>query len=526
MTRARLLVALLALVAIGFAGWHLRQGVWPLLIETVTPGGVPVTIFRPGFRPVEGPVVVIAHGFAGSQQLMLPLAVTLARQGHVVVTFDFPGHGRNAAPLPGGIRDDRRASAALLAALGTVEAFARQLPRALPGGRDSVLLLGHSMGGDIVLRHAVARGEAVAGTIAISSFGSAIGPGAAPRNLLAMVGGWEPAMLRHAARRMAASGLPEGADMEPGITYGRFADGSARRLAVIPGVEHIAVLYGAKGLETAALWADGVAGRAPAPVAVLDARGPWIGLLILGLVMLAWPLAALLPRADRGLLGASAGLGAGLGWRRLWWVALLPAVATPLVLRLVPTQALPLLLGDYVAAHCALYGLLTALCLWRASAPLPWGRDAARRTRWWPVALGGAALAAYGILGIGTALDTQAMAFWPVGPRWWLIGAIFAGVLPFFLADEWLTRGPGAAPFAYAATKLCFLLSLGLAIALDPQRLFFLIIILPVILLLFAAFGRFSAWAWGATGHPWIAALGHAAILAWAIGTTFPLVAR
>lgn len=95
--------------------------------------------------------------------------------------------------------------------------------------------------------------------------------------------------------------------------------------------------------------------------------------------------------------------------------------------------------------------------------------------------------------------------------------------------SSWPTSGWRAgrgARLAYAATKLCFLLSLALAIALDLRRLFFLIIILPVILLLFIAFARFGAWAWRRTGHPWIAALGNAAILAWAIAAIFPLVAR
>lgn len=516
---ARLLVGLLALAAVAAAAWRLHAATAPLGVETAHAGGIPLTVFRPAAGTPPGPVVVIAHGFAGAQQLMLPFAATLARHGHLVVTFDFPGHGRNPEPLPGGIRDDRRAGGALLAALASVEERARTLP----GGDERVVLLGHSMGGDILLRRAVAAaaepGSAVAGTIAVSTFGAAVQPGGpVPRNLLAIVGALEPGRLAAEARRMLAEdGLEEGATPE------RFAAGTARRLVLSPGVEHIGVLYGAEGLAAAARWVDGIAGRDVGAVGFVDARGPWIGLLMLGLVALAWPLATLLPRADRA---AGPGLGAGLGWRRLWPVALLPAVATPLILRPLPTEALPLLLGDYVAVHCALYGALTAFGLWWAGAPSPFGAAARRRTAWGAVALGGAALAAYGILGIGSLLDAEVMAFRPVGDRWWLVAAMLAGLLPFFLADEWLARGPGAPRLAYAATKLCFLLSLALAIALDLRRLFFLIIILPVILLLFIAFARFGAWAWRRTGHPWVAALGNAAILAWAIAVIFPLVAR
>ena len=86
-------------------------------------------------------------------------------------------------------------------------------------------------------------------------------------------------------------------------------------------------------------------------------------LLIAAVVALAVPLAALLPRL------ASPPLGAGLGWRRLWAVLIVPMVATPLLLRVVPTHVLPVLVGDYLAAHFAVYGLITAGCLLMVRSP-------------------------------------------------------------------------------------------------------------------------------------------------------------
>ena len=41
---------------------------------------IPVTVFRSA-QGKEGPVILIAHGFAGSQQLMPPMAATLAHSG-------------------------------------------------------------------------------------------------------------------------------------------------------------------------------------------------------------------------------------------------------------------------------------------------------------------------------------------------------------------------------------------------------------------------------------------------------------
>jgi hypothetical protein len=86
-------------------------------------------------------------------------------------------------------------------------------------------------------------------------------------------------------------------------------------------------------------------------------------------------------------------------------------------------------------------------------------------------------------------------------------------------------RRPGAR-WGYAATKLCFLLSLALAVALNLQRLFFLIIIIPAILLFFVVYGLFSGWAYRRTNHPLVGASANALVFAWAIAVTFPLVGR
>ncbi len=96
---------------------------------------------------------------------------------------------------------------------------------------------------------------------------------------------------------------------------------------------------------------------------------------------------------------------------------------------------------------------------------------------------------------------------------------------PYFLADEWLTRGPDAPRGAYLLSKLCFLASLAGAVALDLERLFFLIILTPALLLFFLVYGLFSRWAYGRARDPWVGALANAAVFAWAVGVTFPMVA-
>ena len=111
-----------------------------------------------------------------------------------------------------------------------------------------------------------------------------------------------------------------------------------------------------------------------------------------------------------------------------------------------------------------------------------------------------------------------------------LVGAMLAGTLLFFLSDEWLTRGVGAdgrpaARGAYLATKIAFLVSLAIAVALDFERLFFLVIIIPVIVLFFIVYGLLSSWAYRRTGYPFVGGIANAVAFAWAIGVTFPLLA-
>jgi dienelactone hydrolase len=490
------LAALLALAGIAAGLWQLQQTRADLHLERLRLGGIPVTVFRPAAGPA-GPVVVIAHGFAGSQQLMQPFAETLAHNGYTAVTFDFPGHGRNLEPMPGMRASEAARAGALQGALARVMRFAL----GLPGADGRLALLGHSMASDIVVRAAEAE-PAVVATVAVSMFSPAV-TARAPRNLLVIDGALEPPMLTDEARRVV--GMAAGGTALPGRTYGSFADGTARRFVLAGGVEHIGVLFSAQALRAALDWLNAAYGRTSS--GAVDARGPALGLLYGGLLLLAWPLAQLLPRGTRDP--------AAPGWRRVWPALLIPPVLTPLLLWRLPTDFMPLLLGDYLTVHFAVYGALTLLLLRLRGVPLPLP---ARPRATLAAAL---AVAAYEILALGLPLDTYVDSFIPTGERLALAPVVLVGTLVWFAADAWATRG---ARLAYAASKLLLLASLLLAVALNPQRLFFLVIIVPVMLIFLAIYGLFGALAYRRTGEPLAGALGNAAALAWAIAATFPLV--
>jgi dienelactone hydrolase len=509
-TAARWLVAAVALAAITVALWQLRSLRDGLVVGSADVDGTPVTVWRSANTQAKVPVVVIAHGFAGSQQLMQPFATTLARNGYVAVTFDFPGHGRNPAPLSGGLADTQAMQHDLLDTLSSVSRFATQLPAS--DGRLAVL--GHSMAADIVVRYADAN-PAVAATVAVSLF-LPTQADLHPRNLLIVDGALEPELLRAQARTIIGASV-DAPSVRDGVTYGDADSGTARRFAYARGVEHIGVLYSADSMHEALAWLNGVFHHEGD--GFVDARGAWLGILLLGLVGLAWPASFLLPRLAQPDRRAAA-------WPAFVCVAAIPAVLTPLLLWRAPTSFLPILLGDYITLHFGVYGLLTCagmwIAQWRAQRGVTFEPAAGRLA----FVLAIAAVGAYSLLAIGASIDAFVFSFMPGSWRLPLIAVVFIGTLLYFLADERLTRVVAPVRGAYVLSKVFFLISLVIAVALNLEKLFFLVIIIPAILLLFVIYGIFSAWVFRQTRNPFVAAIANAIVFAWFIGVTFPIVSR
>ena len=497
------ILAIMAFLAICLSLWHLHATTDGISVEATTIGDTPARIYRPA-PASAAPVIVIAHGFAGSQQLMQPFAVTFARAGYIAVTFDFRGHGRNPRPLTGSITEVDGATRTLAEQTAEVVAFARTL------GDGRVAILGHSMATDIVVRVAEADPH-IAATIAVSMFSPAV-TAEAPCNLLMIAGDWEGMLKAESLRVLGMTTAPAVA----GVTYGDFAAGTARRAAFSPYAEHISVLYKQASMAEALAWLDATFGVARTTAPYLDARGPWIMLLLAGIVVLGCPLAALLPAV------AARRAGAGLPWRKLAPVILTPAIATPLLLRVLPTHFLPVLVADYLVVHFAVYGLLTTCGLMWVGGHR---RRSAGGTSIPRLVFAAAVVTLYAVGVLFWAIDSTVTSLQPTPERGLLLGTMLAGTLAFFLSTEWLTRGEGAARGGYAAAEFAFIVSLALAVALDFERLFFLLIIVPLIVIFFAIYGLFSFWVYRSTRNPLVAGIATAVAFAWAIGVTFPLLA-
>lgn len=195
MTRARWAVLAVALTLAFWSIWRLQSVRSDLEITSLTIGTTPATVTRlPGIT--SAPVVIVAHGFAGSRQLMEGFALTLARAGYIAVSYDLAGPGRNPVAMSGDVSVISGTPQVLMDELGRVSGAAL----ALPGADGRLALLGHSMASDIVVREAT-RDSRVGAVVAVSMFSLAVTKDQ-PHNLLIVAGAWETMLAAEAERAL------------------------------------------------------------------------------------------------------------------------------------------------------------------------------------------------------------------------------------------------------------------------------------------------------------------------------------
>ncbi|MEO0751657.1 MAG: alpha/beta fold hydrolase [Pseudomonadota bacterium] len=480
-----ILMSVLAVVLAAWAIWTLESARAGLTFTELREGPTPVTRISDGSN---GPPVVIAHGFAGSRQMMLSYAAALAQGGYTVYSFDFEGHGRHPDPMRGDVTSIEGTTKRLVdQTLSVVEMAA--------DGDSPVALLGHSMATDVLVRVARQDQDAVGPVVLLSAFSEAI-DATQPEDLLLITGQWEGALAAFAERALQMA--------DPDAALGQTVDtGEIRRKALLaPNVEHVAILHSRVGLEEAEAWLNAFYDRPREAHVAIQTGWPLIALLF-ALTVLFRPVMQIYPPAE-----------VEVPWLNRYAfaiVVLVPAVLTPLVAYPFDLQFLPVLVADYLALHLAIYGLIqVGLLLWLKGA-LPR-----------PDVTAAAILAAWAILVFGTALDRYGANFWPAPGRLSLIAALCLGAIPFMIADSYLAHG---APFWQRLLgRVAFFASLGAAVALDFEGLFFLLMIAPVLVLFYFTFGimgRFTAKIAG----PSAAGLGLGLALAWALGVSFPLFA-
>ena len=251
---------------IAIAVWQIASAQNGLDVITIKNSDPPVTIITSSdSTSTPRPTVLIAHGLAGSSVIMRGFALTLAHAGYTTVSWDFQGHGANPNPLSSSSH-----SSDLLHDAESALAYAEAAGLA---DTQRVAILGHSMGSGAALSYGTSHPETSA-TIAISPVNQPVTP-ALPQNLLLMAGSLETQFVSNAERLLALAGGQGG----------ELSSGTARKLVVIPDVEHISILFSPKAHLTARLWLDGTFGSQSGASNYVDRRIFWFVLGILGVIL-------------------------------------------------------------------------------------------------------------------------------------------------------------------------------------------------------------------------------------------------
>jgi pimeloyl-ACP methyl ester carboxylesterase len=483
-------MAIIGLLLVLLAVWQILAAAQGLQITTARTTTPPLEILTlEGEAAGDRPLVLIAHGFAGSTVIMRGFALTLAHAGYDVVLWDFGGHGVNPQPLASSTGGNT-----LL--VGVEAALAEAQARGL-GASGQIAIVGHSMGSGVALAFGQQHPETAA-TIAVSPTGQTVTPNL-PRNLLLMAGSLEGRFVRSAKERLA----------EAGGTGGDATAGTARKLVVVPNIEHISILFSPTAHDAARQWLDATFGSQPGAADYTDRRVLWYGLGLLGTILAAIGLAPLVARSQpqsppvRPFWWRLAALfGGGLGATLILWLL----GKAGLELR----NLFGLLVGGYLFVWFAVAGVLTLLLLWtRPSRPTARGL------------LGG--LLAFAALWLGMGLLGQLVWLpWLLIPRrlvLWPLGAVL--LFPWFLAAGEVVRNANLTGrlgwwLGYSAVLAGSML---LALSLSPELgfLFLILPLFPIILLIHALItAPYRA--------SWPFALSGALFTSWLLLAVFPIM--
>lgn len=461
---------------------------------------------------------VVLHGLSSNARIMQFLGAELASAGLRVYLVDLPGHGDNEESFT----YDRAETCA-----------ANFLDKLDHDGRiraDKTVLIGHSMGGSIVIR--MADRFPTAATISLGTSMRMPVPGSdpvplelprrVPVNLLLITGKYDFARSTGANERLLAAA--------EGQRYAEedFRQRRAVRLMNLPGATHTNLIFNIAAIAAALDW---IHSSLPAKTQSENPAAAIISVLLAGAGLLA--LAMMFPfvastaaQAFRALRSET--IGSRTSFLRTllaWGVCSLLAIfflraAVPL------RPVVQMYTGDYLASVLMLVGIVFLLMkrIWaQQAAPLQahWGVQAV---------ITGGVLGLATMLAFGAWLDWQITDMWLNGPRWWRFAVLVPLVLPYFVAEELALGTPEAQwpgrlrrfmRFVMLRTLLWLAMLLGIVWLHSGQVL---IVLLVIYLAAFSIAQRVGMdGVRRRTGSATAAAVYGAILAAWFIAAAFPI---
>ena len=476
--RVLLVVAILLIV---LSWWGVAAARTGLSIRSLERDNLPMLFVAPQ-NGENLPGVLVAHGFAGSKQLMLGYAHVLAHGGYAVLLWDFRGHGANQTPFSGFSQSELQND------LEVARATLLNQPEVDP---TRLALVGHSMGSSAVMNASIAAPNRYRATVAVSPIEAPVTP-RVPFNLQLQIGRWEGRLMANAQRLLQAAG---GAN-------DNLATGKGRSLVVVPNVEHITILFSPVSHQAALQWLNATF-NLPLKSDYVERRLLWYGLHLIGWLLMLIVFSPIEHRTHSHQPVRS-------------WLGLIAApLAATGVLMLLSRSRVPIesLGGLLVGGSLGIWFLVAGVVWLGIQGQIPHPTFKAVR-------LG---LALFGLLWV--AFGAMAQITWL---QWWLIPArlplwlVLSGAcFPWFLASGIAQKdGFGSRVVWWLGQSAVLIGGLFLSILVLPQ-LGFIFLLLPIFPLVWAIFSLAAAQL-----NAWSYALGSSLFFGWLLAAAFPLFQR
>lgn len=210
-----------------------------------------VTI-KPG-TPMNAPVAILIHGFAGNRITMRMMAFALADKGFICASIDLRGHGSSEGIMTttGSFVNDVNAVIAGLHASGT-------------GNTSRLLLIGHSMGGGVVLTLGTQL-TSVAAIIGVAPMSSPSWVNTTtPKNLLLVMSTGDAVINATTVTQTFYKSI--NGTGNPNTVYN--PAGTNRELFVVEGPDHLSILYNTAVIAQIVKWATSYVLGADQPLGI------------------------------------------------------------------------------------------------------------------------------------------------------------------------------------------------------------------------------------------------------------------
>lgn len=195
-------------------------------------------IYSPKKAEKPLPVVILAHGVSSSKEMMIPLALELARNEIASIVFDFGGFGESYSFSTRNQQSVSNLSVSTVEDAKSILSYIKQHPQEFD--QDKIAIVGHSMGG-VTAIDLGKQEKSLKATVSLGIGGEA--DVNSPANLLFAIGVYEQLNPPQTLRLLFSSIGKNQLNCNDNLICGNFQDGTARQLFISPTADHFTAIY-------------------------------------------------------------------------------------------------------------------------------------------------------------------------------------------------------------------------------------------------------------------------------------------